>query len=79
LEEDETARRYAFVREYGALLKDTSGLLNVTWISDEAHFHSDGYISTETLAKAVNDFVLRLHKVHDHWGHRMQQRDFPSA
>jgi hypothetical protein len=38
LSEDGIARCYAFAREYGALLKDSSGVLNIAWFSDEAHF-----------------------------------------
>jgi hypothetical protein len=31
------------VNEQGAVLEDGTGVLNVTWFSDEAHFHLDGY------------------------------------
>jgi hypothetical protein len=65
LSEKETTRSFASSREYGAVLKDSSGILNFTWVSDEAHFHSNDYISTDILAKAVNDFV-HLYIVHDH-------------
>jgi hypothetical protein len=44
LSEDGTARRYAFAREYGGLLDDSPGVLNVAWFSSEAQFHLDGYI-----------------------------------
>jgi hypothetical protein len=49
LPEDGIARRYAFAREYRALLEDNSGVLNVTWFSDEAHFHLDGYINKQNV------------------------------
>jgi hypothetical protein len=39
LSEDRTARHYAFAWEYGTLLEDKPGILNVTWFSDEAHSH----------------------------------------
>jgi hypothetical protein len=40
-----TARYYAFAREYKALLGDSSSVLNVTWFSDDTHFHLDGYFN----------------------------------
>jgi hypothetical protein len=54
-----------------SLLKDNSDVSNFTWKSDEAHFHPDDYITTEILAKVVNDFVP-LYKVDEYSGHRIQ-------
>jgi hypothetical protein len=49
LSEDGIARRYAFAREYVALLEDNPGVLDVTWFSDKAHFHFDGYINKQNV------------------------------
>jgi hypothetical protein len=49
LSEDEIARRYAFARRHAVLLEDSSGVLNVTWFSDEAHFHLDGYVNKKNV------------------------------
>jgi hypothetical protein len=36
-----------FVRKYGELLEDSSGVLGVTWFSNEEYFHVDGYIQKQ--------------------------------
>jgi hypothetical protein len=38
LSEHGMGRRRGFAREYGTLLEEIPGGLNVTWLSDEAHF-----------------------------------------
>jgi hypothetical protein len=47
LSEDGIGRHYALAREYAALLEDSPGVLNVTWFSDEAHLHLNGYINEQ--------------------------------
>jgi hypothetical protein len=47
LSEDGRARCYTIAKEYGALLEDNPGVLNVTWFSNEACFHLDGYIASK--------------------------------
>jgi hypothetical protein len=42
LSKDGKARHYTSVKKYGALLEDNLGVMNVTWFSDEAHFHLNG-------------------------------------
>jgi hypothetical protein len=49
LSEDETARRYAFVSKYGAPMAGNANVLNVTWISEEAHFHLDSYVYKQNI------------------------------
>jgi hypothetical protein len=49
LSEDRIQRYYAFVKEKGALLEDSQAILNVTWWSDGAHFHLDGYINKQNV------------------------------
>jgi hypothetical protein len=44
------------------VLEESPGVMNVTWLSDEALFHLDGYRNS-------NNVVLQLHKVHDLRGH----------
>jgi hypothetical protein len=46
---DGTARRYAFAREYTALLEDNQGVLNVARFSNEAYFHLDGHIKKQNV------------------------------
>jgi hypothetical protein len=48
------------VREYGALLECSLSVLNVTWFSDEAHIHLEGYINKQN---------IRLFGVRIRWGH----------
>jgi hypothetical protein len=55
------------------LLEDSPSVLNVTWFSDEAHFHLGGYVSTDTVAKVLNNFSLHLYKVNDVKGHHMER------
>jgi hypothetical protein len=43
------ARGYALAREYGTLLEDSPGVLNVTWFSDDARFHLDDYINKQNV------------------------------
>jgi hypothetical protein len=44
---DRIGRRYALVKECGALMKEIPGVLNVTWLIDEAHFHLQGYTNKQ--------------------------------
>jgi hypothetical protein len=46
LSKDGIARHYTFVKKYGALLEDNPGVMNV---SDEAHFHLNGYINMQNV------------------------------
>jgi hypothetical protein len=46
---DGMARNCAFASEYGALLEDNPGVLNVTWFSDEAHLHLDSYFNKKNV------------------------------
>lgn len=47
LSQDGTDRRFNFCNEDGALLEENPNLLQVTWFSDEAHFHLNGYVSNQ--------------------------------
>jgi hypothetical protein len=51
---DGTARHYVIAREYRELLEESSGVLNVTWFSDEAYFHLDCYINKQSFRFAVS-------------------------
>jgi hypothetical protein len=55
LPEDGTERRCAIAREYRALLEENSGVLNVTWFTDEAHFHLDCYINEQSVRFAASE------------------------
>jgi hypothetical protein len=54
-------RRRGFAREYGALLEEIPGVLNVTWFSNEAHFQLNSYTKKQ-LTKVLSNFVLLLPK-----------------
>ena len=47
LSEDGIDRRYNFSKEYGALLEENPNVVQVTWFSDEAHFHLNGYVNKQ--------------------------------
>jgi hypothetical protein len=49
LSEDRITRCYAFGRDYRALLEENLSVLNVTWFSNEAHFHLDGYVNNQNV------------------------------
>jgi hypothetical protein len=54
LSKDGIARRYAFAREYGALLENSPCVLNVTWFSDEERFH------LYTIQSEIETFLLKI-------------------
>jgi hypothetical protein len=41
--------RYAYVRENRVLLEDNAAVLNVAWLSDDAHFHFDRYVNKQNI------------------------------
>jgi hypothetical protein len=50
LPEDKIARIYAFARAYKRCWKAVRvGVLNITWLSGEAHFHFNGYIKKQNI------------------------------
>jgi hypothetical protein len=49
LSKDGTAKHYTSVKKYGALLQDNLGVMNVMWLSDEAHFQLNGYINLQNV------------------------------
>jgi hypothetical protein len=40
---------YAFAREYGVLLEGSSCILHVTWVSNEANIHFNGYVNKKNV------------------------------
>jgi hypothetical protein len=63
--EDGIARHSTFVREYGALLEDSLGVLNVTCFSNEARFHLDSYINrvSDFGPQRIQGLMLPIHSV----------------
>jgi hypothetical protein len=58
-------------RRYGALLEDSPGVLNVTWLPDEAHFHLDGHTThsntrTARKVKGFDDKHFLNHRIRHH-------------
>jgi hypothetical protein len=57
--------------EYGALLENNPGALNVTWFSDEAYLHGDCYNNKKTVQPRCGTVLFfRITGILD-FGHRL--------